>query len=168
MLITTSRRPEHRTRLLCRELVRVLPDAKYVPRGVKTIGDLASLARSVGHDRVMIVNSLAGRPFELRFLDAARGWRWLDASIKLREVKLQRELGQKIKLATTGILVRGSTMAREFAKSLGELFNLSISGEPPSSGGIALVTDEDGLQLQFQVRPSSEVIGPVLLISSFR
>jgi len=148
--------------------VRVLPNAKYVPRGVKTIGDLASLARSLGHDCVMIVNRLAGRSFELRFLDVARGWRWLGASIKLREVKLQRELGQKIKLATTGILVRGSTMAREFAKSLGELLNLPISSEPPSSGGTALVTDENGLQLQFRVGSSSEVIGPVLLISSFR
>jgi rRNA maturation protein Rpf1 len=148
--------------------VRVLPNAKYVPRGVKTIGDLASLARSLGHDRVMVVNSLAGRPFELRFLDVTRGWRWLDASIKLREVKLQRELGQKIKLVVRMILARGSTMAREFAKSLGELINLPIPSEPPSSGGIALVTDEKGLQLQFRVGSSSEVIGPVLLISSFR
>ncbi len=167
MFITTSRRPEHRTRLLCRELARVFPNAKYVPRGMKTIGELASLARSLGHDRVMVVNRLAGHPLELRFLDVARGWRWLDASIKLREVKLQRELGQKIKLVVRMILARGSTKAREFAKSLGELLNLPISSEPPSSRGIALVTDENGLQLQFQVGSSSEVIGPVLLISSF-
>ncbi len=166
MLISTSRRPGHRTRILCRELARVLPNVTYVPRGVKMINKLASLASSLGHDRVMIVNSLAGRPGELRFLVATEGWRWLDAWVELGEVKLQRELGRKAKLEGTRFYAEGER-ARDLANFLGELLGLPILDELPNTGAVALITSDDELQLQFQLQPSSEAIGPVLRIASF-
>ncbi len=165
MLITSSRRPGHRTRILCRELARVL-NVKYVPRGAKTIKKLAALATSLGHDRVMVVNSIGGRPKELRFLGAAEGWRWLDARVELGEVKLQRDLGQKVKLEGAKIYAEGRE-ARGLANFLGELLGLPISGELPNTGAVALITFDDGLKLQFQARPSSEVVGPVLRITGF-
>lgn len=166
MLISTSRRPGHRTRILCRELTRVLPNATYVPRGAKTISKLASLASSLGHDRVMVVNSLAGRPRELRFLAVVQGWRWLDARVELGEIKLQRDLGQKAKLEGTKLHAE-SQKARNLANFLSELLNLPILGELPNAGGVVLITSDDELQLQFQLRPNSEAIGPVLQIASF-
>lgn len=166
MLISTSRHPGHRTRILCRELTQVLPNATYVPRGVKTISKLTSLARSLGHNRVMVVNSLAGRPKELRFLAVGQGWRWLDARVELGEVKLQRDLEQKTKLEGTKFYAE-SRKARNLANFLGELLGLPILGELPNAGGIVLITSDDELQLQFQLRPSSEAIGPVLQIASF-
>ncbi len=166
MLISTSRRPGHRTRILCRELARVLPNVIYVPRGAKTINKLASLANSLGHDRVMVVNSLAGRPRELRFLAATEGWRWLDAWVELGEVKLQRDLGQKAKLEGARFYAEGK-QARDLANFLGELLGLPISGELPNTGAVALITFDDEIQLQFQLRPSSEAVGPMLRIASF-
>ena len=166
MLISTSRRPGHRTRILCRELTQVLPNATYVPRGAKTISKLASLASSLGHDRVMVVNSLARRPSELRFLAVAKGWRWLDARVELGEVKLQRDLGQKTKLEGTKFYAEGQK-ARNLANFLGEILGLSILNKLPNAGGIVLIASDDELQLRFQLRPSSEAIGPVLQIESF-
>ena len=166
MLISTSRRPGHRTRILCRELIRVLPNAAYVPRGAKTISKLASLASSLGHDRVMIVNSLAGRPKELRFLAVAQDCRWLDAWVELGEVKLQRDLGQKVKLEGTKFYAEGRN-ARDLANFIVELFGLPILGELPNAGGVSMITSNDKLQLQFQLKPGPDVIGPVLQIASF-
>jgi len=114
----------------------------------------------------MVVNSIAGRPGELRFLAVAQGWRWLDARVELGEVKLQRDLGQKAKLEGTKFYAE-SQKARNFANFLGELLSLPILGELPNAGGIILITSDDELQLQFQIRPSSEAIGPVLKIASF-
>ncbi|MFQ6129859.1 MAG: hypothetical protein ACE5OT_03510 [Candidatus Hadarchaeaceae archaeon] len=166
MLISTSRRPGHRTRILCRELTRVLPNAIYVPRGAKTINKLASFASSLGHDRVMVVNSLAGQPRELRFLAVAKGWRWLDARVELGEIRLQRDLGQKTKLEGTKFYAEGQK-ARNLTNFLSELLGLPIVNELPNVGGIILITSDDELQLQFQLRPSSDAIGPVLQIASF-
>ena len=166
MLVTSSRRPGHRTRLLCRELARVLPGWKYVPRGAKTVRKLASLAASLGHARVVLVNSLGGQPHELRFLDVTAGWRWLDARVELGEVKLQRELGQNIGLEGTTVYAEGER-AKEFANFLEELVGLPIGGGPPKAGGVALITSDDGLKLHFRAGPNPEPVGPVLQIASF-
>ncbi|MDI6883840.1 MAG: hypothetical protein QMD00_01685 [Hadesarchaea archaeon] len=166
MLITTSRRPGHRARVLCRELARVLPKARYVPRGAKTVEQLASLAGGLGHARVIIVNSIAGRPKELQFLDVTKGWRWLDARVELGEVKLQRDLGQRVKLEGTNIYAEGKR-ARELADFLMELLGLQATNKLPDAGAVAVITSNGGLKLEFQLRPSSGVVGPVLVITDF-
>lgn len=166
MLISTSRRPTHRTRILCRELERVLPDAGYVPRGAKTINKLASLAGSLGHNRVMVVSSFGEGPIELRFLAVTNGWRWLDARVELGEIKLQRDLGQKVKLERVRVYAEGQK-AQNLANFLGELLGLPTSSELPDTGAVVVITSDNQFKLQFQLRPSSEVIGPVLQITSF-
>ncbi len=166
MLISTSRKSTQCTRILCRELARVLPDAKYVPRGTKTINKIASLAASLGYNRVMVVSNLGGGPIELRFLDVGNGWRWLDAWVELGEVKLQRDLGQKIKLEKVKVYAE-EQKARNLANFLGELLGLTVSSELPNTGAVVLITSNNQLRLQLQLRPSPEVIGPVLQIMSF-
>lgn len=166
MLITTSRRPGHRARILCRELARVLSNVTYTPRGAKTVRNLVSLASSLGHSRVVVINSIADDPREMRFFDAVAGLRWLNARIEFGGVKLQRDLGQKIKLAEVRIFAEGKR-AWEFADFLGKLLNLPISREPPGSGAVALITEDEGLKLQFQAKLGSEIVGPVLEIASF-
>jgi hypothetical protein len=115
----------------------------------------------------MVVNSLAGRPRELRFLTVTEGWRWLDARVELGEVKLQRNLGQKVKLEETKVYAEGER-ARDFANFLCGLLDLPILGELPKSGAVALITSDDELRLQFQLMPNSDVVGPVLRIEGFR
>ena len=90
----------------------------------------------------------------------------MDARVELGEVKLQRELGQKIWLEGTRVYAEGER-AREFANFLGELVDLSIEDKLPNAGGVALITSDDELKIHFQARPNSEMIGPVLQIASF-
>ena len=167
MLITTSRRPCHRARLLGRELARVLPNAKYTPRGVKSVRKLASLANSLNHKLVMIINSCTDQPKELRFLDAAAGWRWLDARIELGEVKLQRDLGQKARLVDAKIVASGRNRARSFACLIGELWGLPFAEELPSAGSVAMVEDDRDLRVQFHADPNAEPVGPMLRVKCF-
>jgi len=159
MLVTTSRRPGHRARSLGRELARVLPNTEYVPRGVKTVRKLSSLASSRGHATVTIVDSFASIPKFLRFLDCGEGWRWSAAQIELGKIELQKDLGQKIELSSTKIVVK-SPEAKELARLLGKLWGLPIGVE--TSTGAVVVVDED--EIHFQM--GSEKVGPVLHVSS--
>ena len=167
-MITTSRRPTHRARLLGRELARVLPGAEYVPRGMKNVEKLAALAGSRGHNLIMIVNSCEGQPRELRFLHAGPGWRWSDANIELRGVELQRDLGKKVEARAGAIAWRGSPEARGLAELLSELWNLPLAEPASHRGAIALVVGEEGLELQFRETPTSEPMGPTLRVARFK
>ncbi len=167
-MITTSRRPTHRARLLGRELARVLPGAEYVPRGLKTVERLASMAGSRGHDLVMIINSGVDQPRELRFLHAGPGWRWSHANIELREVELQRDLGRKVEAKVGAIAWRGSAEAQELAGLLSALWGLPLVEPSSHRGAIALVVGDGELELQFKESPTSGPIGPTLRVASFK
>jgi len=166
MILTTSRRPDYRTRILCRELSWVIPNSRYIPRGTKTVEVLNTIARDSGHNRIMLVGSAAGRPTELRFLDVGEDWRWVNARVKLSEVKLQRELGRRNKLKDLKIYGEGPK-ASKFAAWLGKLLGLNTSEKLPTSGGVVQITSEDGLDFQFLVKKNAETIGPVLRIASY-
>ena len=167
MLITTSRRPCHRARLLGRELERVLPNAKYTPRGVKSIRKLTSLANSLNHTLIMIIDSGTDQSRELRFLDATAGWRWLDTRIELGEVKLQRDLGQKARLVDVKIMASSQNKARSFAHLIGKLWGLPFTEDLPSAGSVAMVDDDKELRVQFHTYLSAEPVGPILYIKYF-
>lgn len=115
----------------------------------------------------MLVNSVKGFPRELRFLEIGKGWRWVDARVRLGEIELQRELGQKVRLKGTRIYAEGKR-ASEFANFLGKLLGLSVLKELPETGGVMLITSNDCLTLRFQQGSDSKVIGPLLKIDNFR
>jgi hypothetical protein len=124
MLITTSKRPGHRSRILGRELANVVTNSRYLPRGTKTVARLIELAKKLGQSRVVIINSAAGQPRELRFLEVVERWRWANAKILLKGVKLQRELGQRMKLDATEIYPEEGS--EEFARTLSSLTGLPL------------------------------------------
>lgn len=166
MLITTSRRPGHKTRVLCRELSRVISSSRYIPRGVKTIERLASMARELGHDRVMIVNSVSGEPREFRFLEVGEGWRWANARVELEGVDLGRGRKARVNVTSTNIYAEGDR-ALEFAKWIGNLMGIKRSVGFPSSGGVIMVTSGDGIELHFFIMLGSRSAGPVIRVKSF-
>ncbi len=165
MLVTTSRRPGHRARILGRELARVIPNAKYFSRGVKTVDKLALMAESLGHAWVMVVNSSAGHPKELHFLNIGKGWRWFDKRVELGEVKLQRDLGQRVRFEGIKIYAEGKP-AQELAEFLGEISGLPISERLPEAGVVLSIITNSGL-IHFQKRPTSEITGPVIQVIRF-
>jgi len=160
MLIITSRRPCHRARILARELARVLPDAEYMPRGVKNVRKLSSLASSRGHKKIMIINSVSGQPMVLRFLDIDEGWKWMDVQIELCNVELQKDLGQKIRLLDAKI-VAASPKAKELAGLLEKLWGVKMVKKAPDTGAFIIV-DED--KIGFRASLAAK-IGPALYVS---
>lgn len=165
MLITTSRRTNHRSRLLGRELARVLPGARYLPRGKKTVRKLASLSSFFGSSLVVVITSREGQPHELRFLDTSSGWRWMDAKIELSKVILQRDLGKKIKLHDSKLATDGSSQAKKFADFVVSVTKLPLVEK--ASGPVGLIKNDEGLRLQFHEEISKDAVGPVLCISSY-
>jgi rRNA maturation protein Rpf1 len=166
MLITTSRRPCHRARLLGRELERVLPNAKYTPRGVKSIRKLTSLANSLDHKLIMIIESCANQPSELLFLDATAGWRWLDTKIELVNITLQNDLGQKARLTDAKITASSGDKAKKFARLIGKMWGLRFS-EEPLSGSAAFVDNDKNLRVQFHADIGAAPVGPILYVKQF-
>ena len=161
MLITTSRRPCHRARLLGRELSRVLPRACYVPRGTKTVRKLAHLAGSQGHKVITIITTKQEQPAELRFLEVNEAWRWLDLSLVLQEVRLQRDLNKKVKLDEVE-LVAEDREAESLAKELSRLWELPLA-KGPQAENLAVIKGTEGLKLEFRSR--GELVGPAFRLS---
>ena len=160
MLIVTSRHPCHRARILARELARVLPNAEYVPRGVKSVKKLSSLAISHGHNTIMIVDSVAEQPKFLRFLEVNDGWKWLDAQIELSDVELQKDLGQKTLLLDAKIVAESSE-AKRLANLLEKLWELKQVKKAAGTGAFMFVHKD---KIEFRASLAAK-IGPVLHIS---
>ncbi len=160
MLIVTSRRPCHRARILARELARVLPNAEYMPRGVKNVRKLYSLASSRGHKKIMIVDSVAGQPMVLRFLDVSEGWKWVNVQIELSKVELQKDFGQKIRLLNAKI-VAASPKAKELAGLLEKLWGVKAIKKASGTGAFIIV-DKDKIEFRGSLAAK---IGPALYVS---
>lgn len=160
MLIVTSRHPCHRARILARELARVLPNAEYVPRGVKSVKKLSSLAISHGHNIVMIIDSIAEQPKFLRFLEVDDGWKWLDIQIELSDVELQKDLGQKTRLLDAKIAAESSE-AKKLANLLEKLWGLEQVKKAAGTGAFMFVGEG---KIEFRASLAA-TIGPVLHIS---
>jgi len=96
LLITTSRRPSRRTRSFIRDLYHVIPGAKRINRGKKSVEDLKKLAIGEGFKRVLIVGTLRGNPSTLTFLSTLpTEVQYLPLMIWLKGVTLRREMTRK-------------------------------------------------------------------------
>jgi rRNA maturation protein Rpf1 len=87
MIITTSRQPTKRNRILCRELETVIPLSRYIIRGKKGMRELFSLCIEKGADRLLVVTSQRTSLSALRFFE---GWTFLGEVLVC--VQLRREL----------------------------------------------------------------------------
>jgi rRNA maturation protein Rpf1 len=145
---------------LARELARVLPNAEYVPRGVKSVKKLSSLAISHGHNIVMIIDSIAEQPKFLRFLEVDDGWKWLDIQIELSDVELQKDLGQKTRLLDAKIAAESSE-AKKLANLLEKLWGLEQVKKAAGTGAFMFVGEG---KIEFRASLAA-TIGPVLHIS---
>lgn len=128
LLITTSRRPSRRTRSFVRDLYHVIPGAKRVNRGKKSVEDLKKLAIGEGFKRVLIVGTLKGNPSTLTFLSTLPAKvQYLPLMIWLRGVTLRREITKKrAPFARTLGIARTPGVPDEFA--FGFSTGLGING----------------------------------------
>ena len=155
ILLTTSRRPNRQTRLLARELSRVLPGARYLPRGSKSVRDLFFLARRFGLRAVAVVESREGLPSLLRIM-LPGGEAWEEMEIRLTGYRLWT---RKVSLSPTRI--EPIPGGEEFARELSRFISLPVGaagGEPAVFVGRGEVFFGDG----------SGKAGPELMVSGWR
>ncbi len=147
-------------------MVGVVPRSHYVPRGAKTIDDVAFIARKLDHNRVMAVESTTEGPKELRFLEVDEAWRWINARVELGKLKLKRDIGRPKRFDELTIFAEGDR-ALKFARWVGKFLDIGCSNKLPDSGVIAQITSDDGLKLLFRIMPSSDTVGPSIEIKNF-
>ncbi len=66
-MLTTSRKPSHRTRSFTRDLVRVIPWCFHFTRGSCSLKDLAEELTDLGINRVLILHERKGNPSLIKF-----------------------------------------------------------------------------------------------------
>lgn len=76
MYVTTSRKSSLSTKILASNIATFL-NAKYEPRGKKSIEDVIARADELGHSRIIIVSETKGNPNKLAFIDIGGEWRWV-------------------------------------------------------------------------------------------
>lgn len=76
MYVTTSRKSSLSTKILASNIATFL-NAKYEPRGKKSIEDVITRADELGHSRIIVVSETKGNPNKLAFIDTSDEWRWV-------------------------------------------------------------------------------------------
>ncbi len=152
LLITTSRRPSRRTRTFIRDLYHVIPGAKRVNRGKKSIEDLKKLAIGEGFKRVLIVGTLRGNPSTLTFIATLPAEiRYLPLMIWLKGVALRREMTKKRApyARTLGVVVT-SEVPREFGLGFSEGFGVEKPKEIENSRDLTELVEYSDVVLLIQ------------------
>ncbi len=95
IIVTTSHKPSQRTRSFVKDLASVLPEAKVVTRGKKTLKDLSVIGYGLKAKHVLVVSEKYGNPLLIRafYIDCTTKYPILihKYSIILKGVTLSRE-----------------------------------------------------------------------------
>ena len=128
LLVTTSRKPCQKTRVLARTLANLIPESEYTTRGKASINTLIQVAQNKGYETICIIGEQHGNPNNLRFLKT-----FPEPSIT-KEITLSKIQAERIRSPTKTVQVTGKAK-QEFKK----LFNItqenpdaktSINAEP--------------------------------------
>jgi len=144
ILITTSRRPSARTRSLCNDLAKMIPDSTRINRGKMNNEGLLALASAKGARTLVVIDSYMGDPSAISFTSIQRDHHG-GASLRLRitGVRLRRELVSDTQIYRTKKLIvlkgEGGTGVEPFTKLLAGFLE----------GNLIETTDDGKLRGQF-------------------
>jgi len=123
ILITTSRRPARRVRSFCKDLARVIPRAVKINRGKKSLYEVLTEAAQRNLPYVLIVETWKGNPGDMFFYRAdVAGAKEPLAVLRVKSVKLQREINRETKIGEVKGIVIQSQGQTELAKFLSKVF----------------------------------------------
>lgn len=99
LLVTSSRRPSLRTRILLKELERTIPGARRIVRGKKSLDDLRDMMIKWGVSRLLIVDTKRGNPnsIKLYLLDFPK--LRLVGEIRIKGLSLQVDVKRKVRVS---------------------------------------------------------------------
>ena len=177
LLITTSRRPARRTRTLCNDLARVIPDTIRNNRGKMSIYELALKTLESDAKIAIIVSTFGGNPSKVSFLTVTpKGFNFASPTLLLGKVVLRREIikrraPDRPKLIITHNIPTTSAV-EELTKHLADHLNSPIyPGKPrpklEARANIALYIDGSHSYpaiLKFIEIPTMQELGPNLYV----
>lgn len=172
VIITTSRSPSRRTRSLVKDLALVIPKSIKVNRGKTTLEDLRTLMLSYRVNGVIVVYERKGNPSALLYYvgrDNELKRRFL---IKLRSVKLRREIaGSQKPINVSCLTIDQDTMLSELLEVFTEIFNIADYESGKLFNSLECIKAEfkpclDGqyINLRFICLGSNRICGPLLTI----
>jgi len=101
IIITTSHKPSQRTRSFAKDLASVLPDAKVITRGKKTLRDLSIIGFGLKANHILVIGEKRGNPSLIRMfsIDYSSKYPTLlhKYSIILKGITLSRENPEAVK-----------------------------------------------------------------------
>ncbi|MFX1486998.1 MAG: Brix domain-containing protein [Promethearchaeota archaeon] len=174
-LITTSHRPARRTRTLCNDLARVIPDAIRVSRGKMSMYELALKTIELDSRIAIVIDTFRGNPSKVSFLSVtSKGYNFVPPELLLGKVVLRREIEKRRAPARPKLVI---THEHQTTSTIGKLANqlanhLNSSVYPgklrpglSESGNIALFISKSHNYpaiLEFIEIPTLQELGPVL------
>jgi len=173
ILLTTSRQPTERIRTLCRELVRVIPNALRVNRGKLSLDGVTEKALEFGANRIIIIDRWKGGPGKIQFFHAgSEGLIPVPPTIYVSGARLQREFKSrvgKIRPLTLTASSEGSQTGK-LAEALSNFLEVPKSTEERVSSvyqaSIHVSSDASGsVQITFRLLPEGVEVGPRITLS---
>ncbi len=176
-MLTTSRKPSHRTRSFARDLVTVIPWCFHFTRGSCSLKDLAEELTNLGINRLLILHEKKGNPSLIKFyklVDEKIEER--DYRVRIKGISLGRELRNVRSIFTSEskfsvINQSQSDFGEQLYTMLSLFFDFERTRELPldtNFKGIAILysdTSEGHINLVFQQIETKKMIGPRITIS---
>jgi len=101
IIITTSHKPSQRTRSFAKDLASVLPDAKVITRGKKTLRDLSIIGFGLRANHILVIGEKRGNPSLIRIFSIDHSSKYPTLlhkySIILKGITLSRENPDAVK-----------------------------------------------------------------------
>lgn len=176
-MLTTSRKPSHRTRSFARDLVTVIPWCFHFTRGSCSLKDLAEELANLGINRILILHEKKGNPSLIKF------YKLVDEKLEEREyrvrikgISLSRELKHVRSIFTSESKFSVVNQSKsDFGEQLYTMLSLFFDfqrvrelPQDPNFKGIAILYSDNvqgHIKLEFQQIETKKMIGPRVTIS---
>ncbi|NIN53136.1 MAG: hypothetical protein GTO23_08270 [Nitrososphaeria archaeon] len=173
ILITTSRRPTRRVRVLAKELKRVIPHSTRIQRGKSSLRKLVDVMVSEGFDRLLLIETRRGNPGGLVFYHLVDNHLTRRATLHLIGVSLQ--LDKKIRFHSSVLDVeidKGTPSLRQLGLIQGFLaeFLKDVYYHQPRGRPCTLMISHDGenFVLEFRDADRGVPMNPTLKVGGVK
>ena len=174
ILLTTSRRPTRRTRTLCQDFARSIPNVVRINRGKLSLDGIAERALELNADRVIVVDRWKGGPGKIKlFLTEPTGLSPVPPLMHVAGIRLQREFEAETKPVRSLVVTtaqENSPEAMKVAEHLSNFLNFPMSSinETASKYQASMHVSHNSsgrIQITFMLLPQMVEIGPRITIS---
>ncbi len=133
VVISTSRRPSHRTRSLCKELQLVLPSAHYLQRGKRSFEEVLQASREAEGHLLLMVGERDGNPGSLALYLVNQSEKPV-LSLQVHGVKLAREYGSHVRSRSKALRIAADSS--ETSNTLGRQLETYLESELYARNGL--------------------------------